>query len=415
MPLLSPKRLRTCLTIALLSGAFGYSGWVAWQWWQARRLQDRADSALHAGDLEKAVPILQELLALRPDHPETLLALGRAERRQEHFEAAARLFQAYLKAGGIADAVELEKELRAAQSGDLRQEKRLHLYLANDHPETNLILEALAQGYLVNFRIDEAGAVLDRLLTRQPGFLPARLWRGQALQRMRNYQEAADAFRGVVELDPDHDEARFALAYCLLTDVQPQEARTHYEWLAAKRPSDPTLHAGLAKASILLGQLPEARRHADAALALDGDHLDALLVRGKIELQAERPADAEPWLRRVAQRVPHEREVVYNYVQCLTQLDKRAEAAKWQERFQEIVRQQAQLKELTLQIRKEPHNPKLRADVGKIFLDIGNEVEGVRWLESALRADPNHVASKRLLAELHQKKPAPKPAADADR
>ncbi|MCI0682082.1 MAG: tetratricopeptide repeat protein [Gemmataceae bacterium] len=394
------------MALALLSGALGYGAYVAWHMWQVHRLRDRADSALRTGDFAKAVPPLQELLALRPNHPETLLALGQVERRRGRFDAATGHYRAYLNAGGIAEAVALEKDLRTTQSGNLRHEQRLRLYVANDHPETDLILEALAQGYLLNFHLNEAVAALDQLLTRQPGLLPARYWRGQALLRMRNFEEAAVAFRGVVERDPSHEEARVALADCLLVIAQPQEARTHYAWLAAKRGSDPSVHAGLAKACFQLGELPEARRHAEAALALDAGRVDALLVRGQIEMQLERPGDAEPWLRRAAEHVPHERDAVHNYIQCLVQLDQRAEAKQWQDVFQDIDRQQKRLSELTAQIRSNPHNASLRAEVGKIFLDIGNEVEGVRWLESALRVDPGHAVTHRLLADLRRKKDA---------
>jgi predicted Zn-dependent protease len=376
--------------------------------WQARRLQAGADAALNAGDFAKAVPMLQMLLALRPDHPETLLALGQAERRRGHFDVAAGHFRAYLKAGGLAEAVALENALRAAQSGNLREEQRLQAYLAMDHPQTNLILEALAKGHLLNFQLGEANALLERLQERQPDFLPARLWRGQTLLRMPNFRDAAAAFRGVVERDPNHEEARLALADCLLQIAQPREARTHYEWLVAKRASDPAVHTGLAKASAQLGELPDARRHAEAALALDGNQVDALWVRGQIELQGGSPSDAEPWLRRATERAPHEREVVHMYVQCLLNLGKRAEAKQWQQRYDEIASQQKRLAELTKQIRNEPLNPNPRADAGKIFLDIGNEREGVRWLESALRVDPGHAASQRLLADLYRKKDIPK-------
>ena len=38
---------------------------------------------------------------------------------------------------------------------------------------------------------------------------------------------------------------------------------------------------------------------------------------------------------------------------------------------------------------------------GEIFLAIGNDREGVRWLESALREDPHHQATHRVLRDYY--------------
>jgi predicted Zn-dependent protease len=124
---------------------------------------------------------------------------------------------------------------------------------------------------------------------------------------------------------------------------------------------------------------------------------------GKLELDLENPKAAEPWLRQAVKLIPHERDVVYAYARCLAQLGRDAEAKDWQDRVLVIDRHRARLRELVKVINARPDDPAPRLETGRIFLDVGNEREGLRWLHSALHVAPRHAPTHAALAEYYRR------------
>ena len=61
------------------------------------------------------------------------------------------------------------------------------------------------------------------------------------------------------------------------------------------------------------------------------------------------------------------------------------------------------LETLTRQIAQAPNDPDLRCEAGLIFLNNGQEVEGLRWLASALKENPHHGPSHRALADYYER------------
>jgi Flp pilus assembly protein TadD len=59
--------------------------------------------------------------------------------------------------------------------------------------------------------------------------------------------------------------------------------------------------------------------------------------------------------------------------------------------------------ELARAISASPHDPELRREIGELFLRNGRETEGVRWLESALRARPDHAPTHKVLAAYYER------------
>ena len=101
---------------------------------------------------------------------------------------------------------------------------------------------------------------------------------------------------------------------------------------------------------------------------------------------------------------------MYNLSLCLrqqTDRQKKLEAAKWFDHFKIIESEQARVAALTSQIMASPHAPAPRCEVGEVFLKIGNEKEGLRWLNSALQQDPHHQATHRVLRDYYRAKGQP--------
>ena len=57
------------------------------------------------------------------------------------------------------------------------------------------------------------------------------------------------------------------------------------------------------------------------------------------------------------------------------------------------------LERLTRAVMKSPNDAALRSQVGLLFLENGEEREGVRWLTQALRLDPTCQEARRALAD----------------
>ena len=58
-----------------------------------------------------------------------------------------------------------------------------------------------------------------------------------------------------------------------------------------------------------------------------------------------------------------------------------------------------------------PRDPEHRREMGELFLRNGRDAEGLRWLESALRQDPDHAPTHATLAAHYEKAGRPDLAA----
>src|SRR5205085_8450316 len=130
--------------------------------------------------------------------------------------------------GGLAEEVVLEQTLLRAQRGGMDSvTPYLRSLVEADHPATPLILEAMVRGYMRAYRYGDAAVLLALWQDRRPGDLQADLFQGYVREQIGPEQEAVDNYRRVLELDPDHDEARLRLANLLIDRSLPAEALEH--------------------------------------------------------------------------------------------------------------------------------------------------------------------------------------------
>jgi Tfp pilus assembly protein PilF len=440
-----PGRALTALALLGVIGFGAYSvGCILW----AQRHFRAAERALERNDFGEARTHLQWCLQAEPTSPEVHFLLARTARRDGNLAEAAEQLAECERLGGVPEAIEIEWLLQRVQRGDLAgKENYLWACVHKDHPDAVVILEALAQGYLQTFRLSGALKALDLLLERQPDNVRALLWRGNARDHVKSLQGALSDYRRAVQLAPDNRTARLALADSLIQATQPRDSLVEYERLRQREPDSTVVLLGLARCRLSMGEPEEARAVLDVVLGREPRHAEALVLRGKLELDLRQPARAEPWLRQAALLAPFEREAVYNLVQCLAQLRKGAwllpstgagvvgglaplrgaapwpgvsallsagaswDAAKWTAQLKRIDADQKRLAGLVEKLLRTPEDANLRCQAGEIFLAIGNDKEGVRWLQSALREDPRHEPTHRLLAHYYERTGRPDLAA----
>src|SRR5262249_21744819 len=146
--------------------------------------------------------------------------------------------------------------------------------------------------------------------------------RGRAWERVHAYPKAAEDYERALARDPDHDDARLRLANCRLENGEPAEAARHLEPLRARRPDDPEVLVRLASAWTAVGRRGDSIALIDEVLARHPRLPSALSARGQLTYFAERPAEAERWLRKAIAANPFDRQAHYVLQQCLEQQGK---------------------------------------------------------------------------------------------
>jgi tetratricopeptide (TPR) repeat protein len=339
-------------------------------------------------------------LRVWPNNGRVHFLMAQAARRAGDLDEAARSLGRAEQAGWVMEAIELEKTLTVVQQGDLeRTEPVLASFVQRDHPDKLLILEALVQGCRRTYQLLRALAHLDTWLRDQPDSVRALLWRGETLLLLGRDRDALADYRKVVEVDPQEDEARLKAAELFLGLHQLQEASTHFTELLNRHPDQGEALFGLARCRAEQGDTAGAMKLLDRLLSLHPEHAGALAERGKITLEAGSAQDAEQWLRKAARLAPFEREIIYTLSRCLTVNGHTKEAEECSARIRRIDEDRKRLDELRTAIMTAPHDASLRCEMGRILLRNGQDKEGVRWLESALREDRGCAAARQALED----------------
>jgi tetratricopeptide (TPR) repeat protein len=339
-------------------------------------------------------------LRVWPNSARVHFLMAQAARRAGDLDDAARSLRRAEQLGWVKEAVDLERALADVQQGDLeRTEPVLVSFVERGHPDKLLILEALVQGSRRTYQLPRALAYLDTWLGAQPDSVRALVWRGETLLLLGRERDALADYRRAVELDPQEDEARLKLAELSLALHRLEDASAHFTDLLNRHPDQAEALLGLARCREEQGDPAGAVNLLDRLLSLQPDHAGALAERGKIALDTGSPRDAEPWLRRAAGVAPFERETLYNLYRCLTANGHTKEADECLAQIKRIDEDRKRLDELKAAVLRAPHDASLRCEMGVLLLRNGQDKEGVRWLQSALREDPGHAATRQALDE----------------
>jgi tetratricopeptide (TPR) repeat protein len=406
-----PVLAAAALLAALLATA---AGWAVW-----RFTSDGADDHLRAAraaldrrDFARAYDELTAYRTLRPRDVDACFLAARTARRAGKYEDAERLLEECQRLGGVTDADRLEWDLLHVQQGDLARVNALKASIRPDHPDALLVLEAMARGFRKAERLRDAAEALDLWLSRQPDSVLALTWRGQIWERLSQRDDALRDYRRAAELDGDDVDARLGQARCLERDRHYAEAAEQYEEARRRRPDDAQALVGLARCRHDLSEDDEAAPLLDAALARDPDNADALAERGKIELAKGRLTEAERLLRAALRLSPDDREARLRLAECLRRQERTAEAEAELVRLADVEADLNRMDKLIRAVAEKPGDADLRCEAGRIAFRLGNDAEGVRWLDGALAASPQHPGVHAAFAEYYERTGRPREAAE---
>ncbi len=386
---LRDRRRGALLVVAVVAVATGIGGYFLREQRKTDRLFAEGESALAARDYGRARELLDRYLTERPADPRARLLAARAARQARAYREAREHLQKCRAAGGEAEPIAVEEQLLDLLAGNEHPLASLRERARADDDLALVVLEVLIQRDLDTYQLGSALDGFTRYLARRPGDLHALMGRGFVWERFLNFSDAMEDYRRAVAAHPDNDRARLRLAETLLIAGTPDEALTHFKWLGERFPERPPVRLGLARCYRRLTRPDEAVKLLDGLLAEFPTHGETLWERGEVELDQGRPATAEPLLQRAAAQRPFDRRVQYALSRCLRRLDRPAEADALDARVKQLDADLARLSAIRSEVMKRPDDAALRCEGGLLFLRNGERDEGIRWLQLALRIDPN--------------------------
>jgi putative PEP-CTERM system TPR-repeat lipoprotein len=292
-----------------------------------------ADAFRRAGALERAKPILDELVRVGPVNREVLgmlLAIDEAQGDWAAVErtlamlaplapgddrvalAKARLLAAQgrpdeartllsgLELDSAAPDVLRTKLLVAQRGGDTVAERAAAQALFERVPATATVL-ALAHAHARADARDEAETLLAEWTSRHPEDRPALLALADLYSRSGKRDESLSAYRRVLALDPSNVAALNQLAW-EVRKTDPKQAVELAERAVARASDDPTVVDTLAMALLEEGRYHQALEMNDRVIRLVPDHNLFLLHRAEILYRSGQTASAARLLEELLDR-----------------------------------------------------------------------------------------------------------------
>jgi len=392
---------RGWLALLLIALAGYWGGRHAWAW-HHRHAAARALAHYHP---QEARDHLDACLKIWPNDPQALLLASGAARRLGDFAAAEQHLRTLERVAPDAkDALDLEWSLVRATAGAIDDKiEDFLLPLASREPAVApAIWEALIEGYVRIYRIQEAFVCAGRWLEVDPDNVQALYLRGTIHRHIRRLAKAVPDLQKVIELDPSRDDARKWLALGLIEAGHYEVAVGHLRELRRRTPDDQSIVIHLARAHKDLGRTQEARALLDALLAEQPEHALAMRVRGEVELAAD-PAAAETWLRKSIAAAPFDYQAHFLLSQALSQQSKDAEAKRQRIVADDLKDRSERLGDImSRRMSIHPHDPALHVEMGKLLISLGEKEVGRGWLQTALQKDPAFRPAHAALADYYE-------------
>jgi len=363
--------------------------------------------------LEMARERLDFCVAVWPRRIEVRLLAARTARLSGDFETAEAHLNQCLKLVGPTEDVQLEFLLIRAQTGEIQEVAPiLEAFVENGHRDGAHVLETMSRAYMRNLEYGPAFGCLSRWIVLDPNDTRPHYWRGWVFERVANPARAREDYEHALAMDPNLFSVRLRLAEMLLEDNQPHEAAAHLDYLMTLDPSRPEVNARLGQCRYLQGQHAEARRLLETAIASIPNDRYVLLYLARLDIENRQPARAEERLRILLDADASDTEARYVLVTSLKFQRRDREAADNLARYET---DKALVDRANKLLQSEARQPSRDAnpafEIGSLLLQIGQERQGLHWLNQALERNPDHQPTHAALADYYQKIGDPEQAA----
>jgi len=160
--------------------------------------------------------------------------------------------------------------------------------------------------------------------------------RGVALLEQFRPQDAAEAFREALRIDPGLAIARVNLAIALFNVPDLAQARSEAEAAARAAPEAPQPRYVLGLIARSENRTDDARAAFEKVLSIDPADVGALVNLGQLHMQQRQYPDAVAGFRSAVAAEPYNATAVYNLGLALTRSGQTAEAQQTMERFRQL-------------------------------------------------------------------------------
>ncbi len=204
---------------------------------------------------------------------------------------------------------------------------------------------------------------------------------------------------------PEREAVVTELATCFLRQHDFQSL----EEIAATAPVSADILAMQAESQFEQGHAEPALALANEALSLKPEHLEALLMKGTIQLSQGSTDQAVETLKKTATLYPVDYRVRHKLAQAYSRLGQveqaQTEAAET-ERLREL---RSRFADLHGRASVNPHDADLRYQLGLLARELQREDLAVSWFAAATALDPNHSAAQEALQASSPRQTQPLP------
>jgi len=298
---------------------------------------------------------------------------------------------------------ERDEALRLAQAGKYDDACPLLQRCLERDPVDVELTRARALAAMKAGRVDDAKSALDRWCAIQKDDADPFRARIDYWLAVRQLPPAIADARRVLELQPDDVELRQQRAEWLLRVGELEEADRECQRCRETKPDDLGLMQLQAKISHASGDSTRTEKLVDTVLKKEPSRTGAMVLRAALYLEAGRPEDAIPLLRRALSAGREYQEAARYYLsQALVHTGQTEEAKRV---LEELKAQQAF--DLARQYGQTDHKVGLQVRVAESLLATGHATDGLKLLNQVLADAPDCPSAHQALADYYERNGPP--------
>jgi putative PEP-CTERM system TPR-repeat lipoprotein len=243
------------------------------------------------GQLADARASFETVLKARPNYPPAVAWLGFTNLTAKDYEQAARQFAQYTRSVP-SDRVQALFGLAQARLGHGEDAEQTLSALRKVNVVDPQSLVVLAQAHMTLGDTDLAAAYMAKAVEEKPKEADLRVGLASALSQKGETTQAIAQLESALQIDPSMVEADQLLIQNLIRDKQYDKAQTAVEALEKKQPKNPTTFILKGTVYSAKGDVDNARKNFEQAMALDPNSIPAAVNLAQMDLAAKKPEAA---------------------------------------------------------------------------------------------------------------------------
>jgi tetratricopeptide (TPR) repeat protein len=260
------------------------------------------------------------------------------------------------------------------------------------------VLAALVEGYLIQGNTSGAGQTLSLWGELFENDFQLEFWKGVLSTRNYNLDQAVPAFRRSIELNPNFPRARHELAEVFIEQAKFEDAKSDYQWLVDRFPSNLEYITGYARCLLNLGYPDEAIEQLRKIPDVSRLPSPELSLVCEANLEAGRAEEASKQAAILLNRWPRALPYLQLQARCKAKMSQQGESEALFSKAAESQTKRPEIDRMLEQLAIDGGNQQLRMDLGEMMMTYMDPAAGVGFIQIASRTAPNNLRGHQLLA-----------------